>query len=223
MTRVNACLAWFLVATASAGAAEQASESYRIVADVFCDAQPALAIGSARAQTSLSVSQRALAGEQSAGQWLVEVGYQATTEGFDTDRDGIPDWMDEDTDGDGVPDTLDALVYDTDNDGLNNMAMDDDDDGDRLTDWEEDVVTLTDPLDPNDCLKVLGLRRTGSHTILRWAAKPGKEGYRLQRAMLLDHRTNWQDILTMASTGMVVEATDSNAPPRAFYRITLPK
>lgn len=213
---------WFGLAAPGTGAT-QTSTTYCVVARVFCTAAAGLVAGGPSAQASRSVGQQGLAGRQTSARFVALLGYQATTEGFDTDRDGVPDNRDPDDDGDGLTDSTDARPYDTDNDGLNNLGQDDDDDHDGLSDFEEDVITGTDPLDAASCLRLLGIRRAGPQVTAWWQSVAGRTNYWLQRAADLRNSTNWQTIGgPFAATGTVTVATDTNLPVRGFYRITIP-
>lgn len=63
----------------------------------------------------------------------------------DTDKDGIPDFKDDDSDGDGIPDAVEG-TGDVDKDGTLNYR-DKDSDGDAISDTDE---AGADPLDPLD-------------------------------------------------------------------------
>lgn len=214
--------AW-LLACPDAEAANQSSATYHVTADVFCRDMPALAVGSARFQQSLSVGQRAPVGKQSGASFQVEAGYQATTEGFDTDADRIPDNADQDDDRDGLADAADGRPYDTDNDGLNNLGQDADDDNDSFADWVERLVTATDPLDPADFLALLNASRTGSQIVASWRSVAGNNRYWLHRSVSVTNPV-WQPVAgPVTATGRVATATDTNPPVgRAFYRIAIP-
>lgn len=129
-------------------AAGQSSASYEIVADVYCGANANVGAGSASYQMSRSVAQFSVVNQESAGgTFALQPGYQATTEGFDSDGDGTVDETDPDTDGDGIPDTTDGTPYDFDADGDNNVT-DPDDDDDGLSDADE-AGFGTSHLNPN--------------------------------------------------------------------------
>ena len=71
----------------------------------------------------------------------------------DWDRDGVPDYLDDDSDGDGLPDAREAgdddpatPPVDTDRDGVPDFR-DDDSDGDGLSDAEEAARPCLDPTD----------------------------------------------------------------------------
>lgn len=62
----------------------------------------------------------------------------ATEGNGDSDKDGIPDYLDSDSDGDGIQD-LDETDADTDGDGIPNY-LDEDSDGDEIADTDEGTV-----------------------------------------------------------------------------------
>jgi hypothetical protein len=214
---------WLGLVVGTVDAANQTSTTYRVVADVFSHAAPGLANGAGQLQMSISLAQRAIAGSHGSPTYGLDAGYQATSDGFDSDRDGTPDNEDPDDDNDGVPDGADVRPYDTDNDGQNNVAMDTDDDNDTFSDWTEDVVTGTDPVDPDDCLKMLDVRRTGMNAVVSWKSVAGRNGYGLQRSATLYNPGDWQAVSgPVSATGGVTSITDTNAPPHGYYRVVLP-
>ncbi len=205
-------------------AAQQTSATYRVVADVFCSASPALAVGADKSQASISGGQFAIVGQQASLSYGVEEGYQATTEGFDTDRDGIPDHADTDDDQDGIPDGLDDRAYDTDNDGLNNVAMDADDDNDTFSDSIEDEITGTDPINRTDYLQLLDVKHSWTNTVVSWKSVTGKTNYWVARSVDLGNPTNWSVVAgPVAATGSVTSVSDTNGVPRGFYRVVIPR
>lgn len=215
-------VAW-LWARPAAEAVNQTSATYRVAADVFCRDVPALAVGSARFQQSVSIGQRALVGKQSGSSFQMEAGYQATTEGFDSDADGVPDKRDADDDRDGLADAADPRPYDTDNDGLNNLGQDVDDDNDSFADWVERLVTATDPLDPADFLALLNASRSGGQVVASWRSVAGNNRYWLYRSASPTNPA-WQYVAgPVAATGSVTTATDTNPPAgHGFYRVSIP-
>lgn len=229
-----------------AHAANQTSATYRVAADVFCSASPPLAAGSAIHQVSLSVWQYSVVNTQAGPSFLIQEGFQAGAEGFDTDCDGIPDNVSADADGDGIPNALDPRPYDTDNDGLNNISADDDDDADGLddiiestigtsraradtdgdthNDYAEYIVTGTSPTDKNDHLRFLQVNRDGTNAALTWASVPGKTNYWVQRSLSLTNLSGWTTILgPVTAGGYSTSITDSNSPQtNSCYRIRIP-
>lgn len=236
----------FLVLLPAAGfAAGQTSESFGVIADVFNAADASLSSGSASMQGSVSVSQHSLVEVQTSASFTVFSGYQASTEGFDSDYDGIPDAADLDDDGDGIPDISDLLVYDSDNDGERNLADDDDDndllsdtqeffagtsliladtDGDTYTDYEEVVVAGTGAIDSNDYLQVRGIVRPGADgAVISWNAVTGKV-YHISGRGALAGAGSWSD-LSGPVTASAVSMSWTNSGPVATqlnYRISVP-
>jgi hypothetical protein len=204
-------------------AAGQGSASYRIEADVFEEASPAMAACAAHAQGSLSVEQAGVVGPIGSASYRIELGFQAATLGLDTDGDGLEDGSDPDADGDGVEDALDGLPYDTDNDGLGNF-LDPDDDNDGHSDVVEALRTHTDPLNAADVLHLVRVVRAAPNSVVWWASEPGVE-YWVDRAAVLTNEAAWVEIggpVTGAGAGDETSLTHSNAPPTGFYRVRLP-
>jgi hypothetical protein len=133
LTMAALALGWCALHAAASGVDPDVS----IVAHVFPFGAAPLAAGSPSFQMTLTVGEEGPIHTLQGGDTVLEAGFQATHDGLDTDGDGIPDSVDTDDDGDGVPDNLDARPYDTDGDGLNNIAADDDDDNDGLDDVAE--------------------------------------------------------------------------------------
>ncbi|HNR94206.1 MAG TPA: hypothetical protein PKK36_06300 [Kiritimatiellia bacterium] len=237
--------AFLLLLPAALFAAGQTSETFGVKADVLNTADPSLSAGSASLQGSVSVSQHSLVEVQTSASFTVHSGYQASTVGFDSDYDGIPDSLDADDDGDGVPDSSDGFVYDTDNDGERNLADDDDDndlladteeysagtslilvdtDGDTHTDYEEVVVTGTDAVNSGDYLQVGGIVRPGANgTVISWNAVTGKI-YHISGRSSLAGEGIWND-LSGAVTASVESMSWTNTGPVATqlnYRISVP-
>ena len=202
-------------------AAGQTSRTYRVVADVFTGANAGLAVGASRCQASLSVGQSAIAGRQASATFSVPEGYQATTEGFDTDYDGVPDSVDADDDGDGVPDVVDGRPYDTDGDGMNNIG-DPDDDNEGLPDEEEhrfgtswidpntdddahddyeEWIAGTDDTDSNSFFRIVDvISRADGMTRIEWAGVQGRT-YTLLATNELTGAASWE---TLWSTNVAV-------------------
>ena len=223
-----------VIGLTAAWGAGQSSATYSVVADVTADGAPSVAHGSASAQLAVAVGQHSAPGEATGATRRIAAGYVATTEGFDSDYDGIPDNEDPDSDGDGVPDVSDGRPYDTDQDGLNNLVQDDDDDGDglsdseeaawgsswvsadtdgdRLTDFEEARVALTDPVDPQDVFKWAAVRRAGTNDIILWHAEMGVTNYFVRsNTQVTNPAVGWVvEAGPLAATGSLMEAWIAN-------------
>jgi len=222
-------------------AAGQRSASYGVAADVFTQGDSALAVGSATYQISVSVGALTVSGAPATGGTVRLIpGYQATTEGYDTDGDGFPDDRDPDSDGDGLADADDSLPYDTDNDGLNNLVMDEDDDGDGLADCEEwafgtspvnantdgdphndyeEWVADTRGNDPNDFFRIKAVALQKDGIAIAWSGISGRR-YDVKAVPDLSATGEWATIWT---TNPAVSADITYAPSgslaRAFFRL----
>jgi hypothetical protein len=206
-----------------AQAANQTSQSFRVVADVFCFGSAPIAVGSARYQSALSAGQFALSGEQFHSNVLAEIGFQASGDGPNTDDDGVPDGLDGDDDGDGLPDASDPNPYDTDNDGRNNLVQDDDDDNDGFSDAVETGKTGTDPLNASSYLGMLAVRPFGVAATASWMSVAGRTNYWLQRTRDLKDPEAWVTIAgPLAATGSVSSFVDPAATNRTLYRVIIP-
>jgi len=226
-----------------ARSAGQASASYQIVADVFAPAGGGGGAGSAKYQAGLSVSQNSAAGPSLQSVSVnMEIGFQAASEGWDTDGDGIPDSQDDDADGDGQPNASDPRVYDTDDDGDNNL-QEQDDDNDGLDDDEERVfgsslvladtdddgsgdyqewVAGTDPRDPFNRFAVVSLSPGGSARIeLAWEGVAGREYEVVATNSLLPPEGPWLSLgTTSVWVNTFIRFVDTNAvPQQRFYRL----
>jgi len=95
----------------------------------------------------------------------------------DTDRDGIPNYLDDDDDGDNIPTIVEGFTNDTDGDGILDY-LDRDDDGDGILTIQED---LNGDLNPrNDILTAGGLPAYLDNTITI-AASPAIDQFRQHR------------------------------------------
>ncbi|RKX33363.1 MAG: hypothetical protein DRP22_00360 [Verrucomicrobia bacterium] len=227
-------------------AAGQTSTSFRVVADVFCAADAGIAVGGASNQSSLSVAQWSVVGVQTSASFGCEEGFQAATDGLDSDHDGIPDGEDPDSDGDGVPDAADLRIYDTDNDGENNLADNDDDadgltdmqesqygtswvrtdsDDDSQSDYEEAVVLLTDPTDGSDFLRCSSVELQNGQVVVSWASEPGVTNYWVQRTTNIAAAASWTTLAGPISAAVGTNRTswtDVSPPEGSHYRIRVP-
>jgi hypothetical protein len=197
-----------------AGATDQTSATYRVVADVFTGANPALACQSYDAKAGLSVAQVGVVGYQASPSYRLELGYQAASEGFDTDADGIPDADDPDTDGDGLANALDtpgafgtsAYLTDSDNDGQ-----------DDYQEW----IAGTAGNDPNDRFRVQAIERsTGASAALRWRGVAGRR-YAIEGATNLLSAAAWKarGATNLTVSGDTTFADTNAAPSRLHYRV----
>ena len=191
------------------------------------------------------MSQFSLVEVQTSTSFTVFSGYQASTAGFDSDYDGIPDAADLDDDGDGIPDTSDPLMYDSDNDGERNLADDDDDndllpdtqeffagtsliladtDGDTYTDYEEVVVAGTDANESSDYLQVRGIVGPGADGAVIFCHAVTGKVYHISGRSALAGAGSWSD-LSGAVTASVVSMSWTNSGPvstQLNYRISVP-
>ncbi len=224
-----------------AGAGGQTSETFRVVADVFAQSPSVLAVGSATFQASLSIGQRSLSSPPSSGPGIVLAsGYQATTEGFDTDYDGIPDSLSPDADGDGIPDESDPMPYDTDNDGLNNLTFDSDDDNDGLADAEEwlfgtalarrdtdtdgqddyqEWIAGTRGNDAADFFHIASLSRDGTRVLITWNGVAGRR-YLVLSTNDLRSSADWAQLWStnVNTSGEVTYPYDA-VPTPTFFKL----
>jgi len=211
---------YMLAGTEICHAAGQSSPSYRIEADVQAIHRPGLAVGTPRTLASISAGQRSLAGVHSSTSFHIAHGYQATTEGFDSDGDGIPDHQDPDSDGDGVPDHADDSPYDFNGNGIPNV-LDPDIDGDHYSNWKE-WLAGTNPYDPGDFLQWLSVERHGGQVRIVWRAKPD-QFYIIERSTNLTVGSNWTAMPgPIQATGTVMSITDTNTTPFIHYRVSIP-
>lgn len=222
-------------------AAGQGSASFQVVADVFLNADAEPAAWSANYQASASVAQRSAAGDSmTGGSITLAPGYQATTEGFDTDGDGTPDASDTDSDADGIADASDASPYDTDSDGTSNLA-DADDDNDGLSDEDESgfgtswVKTDTDAdtqsdyhewiagTDGNNSGNLFGIAnfaRSGTGIVsVTWAGVAGRS-YVVVATNTLTGSADWPILFSTNATGSSnITYSGSSAFTQDFYRL----
>lgn len=230
-----------------ASAAGQTSQTFRVAADVFAQAAPALAVGSASYQASVSVWQHSVSAlAASAGDTEIACGYQATTEGFDSDYDGTPDSSDTDSDGDGLDDEVDPRPYDTDNDGLNNVGVDLDDDNDGLPDAEEwpfgtscidpdtdhdsqndyeEWVAGTDGNDPTDYFHISSIIRADDNYItISWAGVEARQ-YSVVSTNALEATGEWKHLWStnVVESGNVTYERKSNDWRQPFFRVKVSK
>lgn len=102
---------------------------------------------------------------------------------------------------------------------MNNVAWDPDDDNDTLSDLEEELITGTDPLNAEDCLRMLSVDRSGTNVVVSWKSVSGKS-YWMARSTDLMSPTNWLPWLgPVNAVGGVTSITDSNPPLRGVYRV----
>ena len=226
-------------------AAGQTSETFRVAADVFAQSAPALALGSAKYQASVSIGQWSLGAGPSAGPDIeLAPGYQASTEGFDSDYDGVPDSADADSDGDGLGDAIDSRPYDTDNDGLNNVWADTDDDNEGLADTDEwsfgtswiepdsdddtqndyeEWIAGTLGNDPNDYFHISSITcsDTGSVSIL-WAGVAGRQ-YSVACTNSLQGAEEWIRLWStnIVESGDVIYQRGATSHQALFFRVNV--
>lgn len=228
-------------------AAGQTSQTFRVAADVFAQSTPVLAVGSQTYQMSASVGQYSAGAAPSMGENIELVcGYQATTEGFDTDYDGNPDSSDADSDGDGMSDAIDPRPYDTDNDGLNNIWADADDDDDGLADtneWSfgtcwtdrdtdddsqndyEEWVAGTAGNDPTDYFHISSVARNEEgYVTITWAGVAARQ-YSVVSTNALATTGEWKHLWStnVVDSGNVSYKRKTNDHPQSFFRITVSK
>ncbi|MCX7817828.1 MAG: hypothetical protein N2652_01210 [Kiritimatiellae bacterium] len=196
--------------------------------------------GAGNCQVLAVLGQEGGIGESATGAGVeVAWGILAIRPAWDTDGDGQPDDEDPDLDDDGWANAIDALPYDTDNDGLNNV-VDEDDDNDVLTDLEEgelgtnalrpdtdgdgfddgtEVRVLgTDPRQAGDHLRCADVRISGGRALVTWRASPGIV-YRLQRSHGLAPG-RWSDVSgPVVGSGLLLTVTDSVPTAAAFWRV----
>lgn len=230
-----------LAAAPSTPAQVQTSASFTVMSQSSW-ADPGLAAGSAAYLASRSVNQNGAVGQQASARFSTRVGFQAMLDGLDTDYDGTPDGPDADADGDGVPDTLDARPYDTDGDGFDNLANDDDDDndllgdndefgagtsllttdtdGDTYSDYEEVVVAGTDGTDGDDFLRNVRIQRRSPDVTITWSSVSGKTYYVQRNSNLMT--TNWVPVTSVMATSTTTSATDPAGPSNCHYRVRIP-
>jgi hypothetical protein len=222
-------------------AAGQHSASYAVAADVFTRGDSALAVGSARYQASVSVGALTVCGSSAFGATIqLAPGYQATTEGLDSDGDGLPDFLDPDSDGDGLVDAEDSRPYDTDNDGLNNVAMDLDDDYDDLADFEEwgfgtspvnpntdgdphndyeEWVAGTRGDDPKDFFRIKSVDLQEGGVAITWAGVSGRR-YEVKAGTNLSAGGEWATVwATNLAASSDVTYVPGDSVRRAFFRL----
>ena len=224
-------------------AAGHQSASYKVVADVFCISRSELMVGSGKYQLSVSLGQGSACGcaaKDGSSVHQLESGYQATSEGFDTDGDSTPDSFDGDSDGDGTADAEDPRPYDTDDDSVNNLA-DPDDDNDGLSDlveWEfgtswvkgdsdqdgqndyTEWVAGTDGNNASNLFEVSGVSVDETSRVrVEWWGVAGRT-YKVLGAQELNAAEPWQDLF---STNMVLSTNvtyeDPSPPDCRFYRL----
>ncbi len=213
-----AAVAW--AASLSAYGAGQSSDTFQIVADVRAQHRPGIAVGSTRALASVSVGQRSVVGRHASATFDIPHGYQATTEGFDSDGDGVPDHLDPDTNGNGIPDHLDPNPYDFSGNGIPNV-LDPDTDGDGYTDWQE-WLSGTDPFDPSDYLRWLEIDKTGDVVHVKWRSKENQT-YIIERTPMLAPTPAWTNAVSpVVATGTVMSVTDTNVTEQFIYRVWIP-
>jgi len=221
-------------------AAGQSSAAYTNLADVFTAGNQGLAVGSARYQMSLSVSQFSIPGRATGGPYTNESGYQATTAALDSDNDGIPDSFDGDSDNDGTPDSADSRPYDWDGDGVNNVVDEDDDndglideleqlggtswlnvntDGDPHNDYEE-WITGNDGTDAADHFAVTNVTEfSPDGATIKWWASQGRT-YTVLATNGLDQVGEWEEVgSTTAVAAGDMELSDPSPHSRRFYRV----
>ncbi|MBN1675807.1 MAG: hypothetical protein JXR37_32485 [Kiritimatiellae bacterium] len=229
---------------AAALGAGQSSADFTVAADVFTAANTGSGVGSAAFQMSVSVGQRAVAAEQTAGgDFALEAGFQAASEGFDSDCDGIADADDPDADGDGIADAVDPRPYDTDEDGENNVT-DADDDGDGLTDEQEwlfgtsrveantdgdahddyqEWIAGTSGTDSGSVFEVSALDKgTGDSIEIQWQGVAGRT-YEVQSATnLVGTGVVWntESTTNVTASGPITYGNPS-PPVLHYYRITV--
>ena len=122
-----------------------------------------------------------------------------------------------DTDGDGLPDAWEYLHF-----GNLSATPNADPDGDGMTNLQE-YLADTDPLNPNDNLKITAFNSNPGGTIvnLTWTSKPTRS-YSIQKRLDLNPVSIWSDsgLGVLLASGYSTSASfgDSSAPSR-FYRV----
>lgn len=216
-------------------AAGQFSANYRIVVDSIEAAGNAFASPVASSQNyaqSISLAQSSSVGESTSVDYRLRAGYQPGTDGVDSDLTG-------DADGDGIPNLADARPFDRDNDDLTGFAElygifgyftnpgIGDTDGDGALDGHE-IAAATNPLDPRNTFKIIGLTPTGPDMQITWTSMAGKS-YVVQAQttgnLVLAGFADISSLITVTGFGEMTNTfTDvagaTNLPAR-FYRVRL--
>jgi Bacterial TSP3 repeat len=117
-----------------------------------------------------------------------------------------------DSDGDGIADAWELTYTNT----LRAFTASSDTDHDGSTDLEE-YLAGTNPLDPNDNLRITLFTRVGTYNTLWWTSEPDRF-YRVERRAALGAASPWEtylsyDLLNWSSVGF------NSTAPQHFYRI----
>jgi len=119
-----------------------------------------------------------------------------------------------DTDGDGIVDAWE-LCYTNTLAAFNAMR---DSDGDGQTDLQE-AMADTNPLDPNDNLRILSFTRTGTYNTLYWTSRPTRF-YRLEQRASFSPADPWVQKTTGYDSWLGWNNVGFNTPsPQYFYHI----
>jgi hypothetical protein len=117
-----------------------------------------------------------------------------------------------DTDSDGIADAWELTYTNT----LTAFTTLSDTDGDGLTDQQE-ALADTNPLDPNDNLRITSFTRSGTYNTLYWTSEPTRF-YRMERRAGFDVSSPWETIFSYDWLGWNNVGFD-NTGPHYFYRI----
>jgi hypothetical protein len=117
-----------------------------------------------------------------------------------------------DSDGDGIADAWELTYTNT----LRAFTASSDADHDGSTDLEE-YLAGTNPLDPNDNLRITLFTRVDTYNTLMWTSEPNRY-YRVERRAALGAASPWEtylsyDLLNWSSVGF------NSTAPQYFYRI----
>ena len=220
----------------------RSSANYRIAADSFEGAGNSFASPIASSQNyaqSFSLSQWSNVGDATSTDYRARAGYQAGTDGLDSDFDGIADALTGDADGDGILNALDARPFDRDNDDLTGFAelygvfgfftnlQIADTDADGALDGAE-ILAGTNPLDLRSTFKVIAVDRIGSSMQIRWTSMAGKS-YVVQAqttgSFLPSGFADISSLITVTGFGEMTntftDATGAMNEPARFYRVRL--
>jgi len=117
-----------------------------------------------------------------------------------------------DTDKDGIPDAYEWMWFGN----LTKADSTSDYDHDGCADQQE-ALADTNPLDPNDNLRIVLFARDGSYNALQWTSQPTRF-YRVERRAALDPAAPWEVYISLDWLGWNnVGFADFGSP--SFYRI----
>ncbi|MCS7338385.1 MAG: thrombospondin type 3 repeat-containing protein, partial [Verrucomicrobiae bacterium] len=119
-----------------------------------------------------------------------------------------------DSDGDGIADGWELTYTNT----LGAFTATSDTDRDRMTDKQE-YLAGTNPLDPNDALRITYYSRTGTNNTMQWTSVPTRF-YRVQRATGMSNTPSWHEpALGIEHVLGCNSASFPDPTTNAFYRV----